>query len=191
MRDNSPPDAIFANGIGAWPGLALIRYSTSSVPDDPGSAAVSSRISKAPPAIPRSAIAAVTAVATITSVIGSAIRTEYHEKGGKPAHVRPPEVEFVDDRAGQPVGIQRAVGRRPSAAVGNSYVDCEMPRRTTAESGLRLGMIVHHTDAVREWAYDRQSPVGRLAKALDEAPGRGWIVVDLRVDSKQVFTFED
>ena len=83
------------------------------------------------------------------------------------------------------------IGRRPILAFGNSDGDYEMLRWTTAGSGLRLGLILHHTDADREWAYDRHSAVGRLSRALDEAPGRGWIVVDMRADWKRVFGFAE
>ncbi len=83
------------------------------------------------------------------------------------------------------MGIHRHIGRRPILAFGNSDGDYEMLRWTTAGDGRRLGLIVHHTDAAREWAYDRQSPVGRLSQALDEAPARGWIVVNMKADWKQ------
>ena len=88
------------------------------------------------------------------------------------------------------MGIQRHIGRRPIAAFGNSDGDYEMLRWTTAGPGRRLGLIVHHTDAEREWAYDRKSPVGRLTKALDEARERGWVVVDMKADWRCVFAFE-
>jgi phosphoserine phosphatase len=120
-------------------------------------------------------------------VIGSTIKVEYEVRDGRPTLVRLPEVEFVDDRAGKPVGIQRAIGRRPVAAFGNSDGDYEMLEWTTAGSGPRLGLIVHHTDAEREWAYDRDATVGRLARALDDAPRRGWIVVDMKRDWKVIY----
>lgn len=122
-------------------------------------------------------------------VIGSAIKVEYEERDGRPVLVRRPEIEFVDDRAGKPVGIQRAIGRRPLAAFGNSDGDYEMLRWTTSGPGPRLGLVVHHTDAAREWAYDRESPVGRLARALDEAPRHGWVVVDMKDDWKVIYPF--
>jgi phosphoserine phosphatase len=120
-------------------------------------------------------------------VIGSTIRTRYELRGGRPELIRLPEIEFIDDKAGKPEGIQRAVGRRPIAAFGNSDGDYEMLRWTTAGSGPRLGLIVHHTDAEREWAYDRHSPVGRLDRALDEAPSHGWVVADMKRDWKAIF----
>jgi phosphoserine phosphatase len=124
-------------------------------------------------------------------VIGSAIKVEYEVRDGKPALVRLPEIEFIDDKEGKPVGIQRAIGRRPIAVFGNSDGDYEMLRWATAGPGPRFGLIVHHTDAIREWAYDRESPVGRLVKALDEAPSRHWIVVDMKKDWRKVFAFDE
>jgi phosphoserine phosphatase len=123
-------------------------------------------------------------------VIGSAIKVEYEERDGRPSLNRRPEIEFIDDRAGKPVGIQRAIGRRPIAAFGNSDGDYEMLRWTTAGPGPRLGLIVHHTDAAREWAYDRDSPVGRLARALDDAPRHGWVVADMKEDWKVIYPFQ-
>jgi hypothetical protein len=120
-------------------------------------------------------------------VVGSMIKVKYDTKDGLPALIRLPEVEFVDDREGKPVGIHRAIGRRPIAAFGNSDGDYEMLCWTTSGPGPRLGLIVHHTDAVREWAYDRDSATGRLARALDEAPQRGWIVLDMKSDWKKIF----
>lgn len=123
-------------------------------------------------------------------VVGSLIKTRYELRDGQPVLVRLPEIEFVDDKAGKPEGIQRAIGRRPIAAFGNSDGDYEMLRWTTAGPGPRFGLIVHHTDAAREFAYDRHSFVGRLDRALDEAPERGWTVVDMKHDWKKVFRFE-
>ncbi|MDR3621236.1 MAG: HAD family hydrolase [Paludisphaera borealis] len=123
-------------------------------------------------------------------VVGSSVKVRYEEREGKPVLIRLPEVAFIDDRAGKPDGIYRAAGRRPIAAFGNSDGDYELLRWTTAGPGPRLGLIVHHTDADREWAYDRNSHSGRLAKALDEAPARGWLVVDMKNDWKTVFRFQ-
>lgn len=120
-------------------------------------------------------------------VIGSAIKLKYELRDDQPILMRLAEVDFIDDRAGKPVGIQKAIGRRPIAAFGNSDGDYEMLRWTTAAKGPRFGLLVHHTDATREYAYDRNSPVGRLDRALDEAPARGWIVVDMKDDWKVVF----
>ena len=123
-------------------------------------------------------------------VIGSSIRTKFELRGGVPALVRLPEVDFIDDKAGKPVGIHRHVGRRPIAAFGNSDGDLQMLQWTTAGEGPRLGAIVHHTDGEREWAYDRKSGVGRLDRALDEAGPKGWTVIDMKRDWRRVFAFE-
>jgi hypothetical protein len=96
-------------------------------------------------------------------------------------------VNFVDDKAGKPVGIQQHIERRPIAAFGNSDGDLQMLQWTTMARGIRLGLLVHHTDAEREYAYDRQSHVGRLDLALDEAPGRGWVVVSTKRDWARMF----
>lgn len=120
-------------------------------------------------------------------VVGSSIRTKYEVRDGKPVIARLPEVEFIDDKAGKPVGIQRFIGRRPVLAVGNSDGDFQMLEWTTAGPGPRLGLIVHHDDAVREWAYDRESGVGRLARGLDEGPRHGWVIVSMRDDWSAVF----
>jgi hypothetical protein len=120
-------------------------------------------------------------------VVGSSIMIQYELRDGVPVVLRLPEIDFIDDHAGKPVGIERFIGRRPIAAFGNSDGDYEMLRWTTAGPGPRLGMIVHHTDAVREWAYDRDSLVGRLDRALVEAPTYGWVVVDMKADWKKVF----
>lgn len=120
-------------------------------------------------------------------VVGSAIETRYESRDGKPVIARLPSIAFVDDGPGKPAGIQRHAGRRPVAAFGNSDGDFEMLEWTTSGPGPRLGVLVRHTDAEREWAYDRESSVGRLDRALDAAPGRGWVVVDVRRDWRTVF----
>lgn len=120
-------------------------------------------------------------------VIGSRIEMRYEIRGGVPVLVRLPEIDFVDDKAGKPVGIEHAIGRRPLVAVGNSDGDFEMLEWTTSGPGPRLGVLIHHTDADREWAYDRESQFGRLSRALDAAPGRGWIVVDMKRDWRRIF----
>jgi hypothetical protein len=111
-------------------------------------------------------------------------------RDGKPALVRLPEVDFVDDKAGKPVGIQKHVGRRPLAAFGNSDGDLQMLQWTAAGGGARLCLYVHHTDGEREWAYDRESSIGRLDKGLDEAAAHGWVVVDMKRDWRRVYPFE-
>jgi len=124
-------------------------------------------------------------------VIGSSIKTKYEVQGkgtaGKPVLVRLPELNFVNDKSGKPVGIQQHIGRRPIAAFGNSDGDFEMLEWTTRAPGARLGVIVHHDDAEREFAYDRKSHVGQLARGLDEAGARGWTVVSMKADWKRVF----
>jgi len=120
-------------------------------------------------------------------VIGSSIKTKFEQRDGKPVLVRLAEVNFVDDKDGKPVAIQQVIGRRPIAAFGNSDGDLQMLQWTAAGPGERFCLLVHHTDGEREWAYDRQSQVGRLDKALDEANARGWTVVDMKRDWKVVF----
>jgi phosphoserine phosphatase len=120
-------------------------------------------------------------------VIGSSIRTRYEVRNGQPVLVRLPEIDFIDDKAGKPVAIQKFIGKRPIAAFGNSDGDFEMLEWVTSATGPRLGLIVHHDDADREFAYDRASPVGRLDRALDEAPRRGWTVTSIKSDWKTVY----
>jgi hypothetical protein len=120
-------------------------------------------------------------------VIGSSIRTRYELRDGQPALVRSPEIDFIDDKAGKPVGINKHIGRRPILAFGNSDGDFEMLEWTTAGAGPRLGLLVHHDDAEREFAYDRKSSVGRLDRGLDEAGDRGWVVVSIRNDWRLVY----
>jgi hypothetical protein len=120
-------------------------------------------------------------------VIGSCIKTKYELRDNRPVIVRLPEVDFIDDKAGKPLGINRVIGRRPILAFGNSDGDYEMLRWTTSGSGPRLGLIVHHTDAKREWAYDRESHVGRLDRALTEAPEWKWVVVNMKDDWAVIF----
>jgi hypothetical protein len=120
-------------------------------------------------------------------VIGSSIKTKYEVRDGKPAIVRLPELNFIDDKEGKPVGIQQHIGRRPIAAFGNSDGDFQMLEWTTGSKGARFGLIVHHDDAAREWAYDRKSHIGKLDKGLDAAPSKGWTVVSMKDDWKKIF----
>ena len=120
-------------------------------------------------------------------VIGSSAVAEFQVKDGKPELVRMPKINFVNDKAGKPVGIYQHIGRRPILAFGNSDSDMQMIEYTTAGQGRRLGLFVHHTDADREYAYDRQSHVGTLDKALDQADANDWIIVDMKNDWKTVF----
>ena len=123
--------------------------------------------------------------------IGSSIKTKFQITDGKPELFRLPEVDFIDDKAGKPVGINQRIGRRPIAAFGNSDGDLEMLQWTTLSGGgRRFGLIVHHTDAEREYAYDRNSPFGRLDAALDAAAVNGWTVVDMKRDWNRVFKFQ-
>src|SRR5262245_27767093 len=123
-------------------------------------------------------------------VVGSSIKTKYEVRDGRPAIVRLPEIHSIDDGPGKPVSINLFIGRRPLMAFGNSDGDFEMLEWTTAGPGPRFGLIVHHTDAEREYAYDRGSYFGRLERALDEAPKRGWTVADMKRDWRKVFAFE-
>jgi phosphoserine phosphatase len=120
-------------------------------------------------------------------VLGSSQKTKFEIRDGKPVLVRLPEVHFFDDREGKPVGINHFIGRRPVAAFGNSDGDLAMLQWTAAGEGARLMLLVHHTDAEREFAYDRQAASGRLDRALDEARQRGWVVVDMKSDWKTVY----
>jgi phosphoserine phosphatase len=122
-------------------------------------------------------------------VVGSSIKTRFEMRDGRPVLFRLPEINFIDDKAGKPVGINEHIGRRPIAAFGNSDGDLEMLQWTTMSAGVRLGLIVHHTDAEREYAYDRHSHVGKLDKALDAAAANKWTVVDMKRDWKRVFAF--
>jgi phosphoserine phosphatase len=120
-------------------------------------------------------------------VVGSSIKTKFEIRDGKPVLVRLPELNFIDDKTGKPIGINQHIGRRPIMAFGNSDGDFEMLEYTTAGTGPRFGLIVHHTDAEREYAYDRKSPLARLDRGLDEAPKRGWIVTSMKDDWKTIF----
>jgi phosphoglycolate phosphatase-like HAD superfamily hydrolase len=121
-------------------------------------------------------------------VIGTSIRTKFEVRDGKPVLVRLPEMDFFDDGDGKPVGIQMHIGRRPVAAFGNGDGDLQMLQWTDGGTGPRLCLFVHHTDAEREWAYDRKAAsFGRLDKGLDEAAAKGWTVVDMRKDWNMVF----
>jgi phosphoserine phosphatase len=120
-------------------------------------------------------------------VVGSSIVTKFQIKDGKPVLVRMPKIDFVNDKAGKPVGIYQHIGRRPILAFGNSDSDMQMIEYTMAGKGRRLGLFVHHTDGTREYAYDRKSHVGTLDKALDQAGAKGWIIVDMKTDWKAIF----
>ena len=123
-------------------------------------------------------------------VVGSSIKTEFVMRDGIPTLVRLPAVNFINDKAGKPVGINQFIGRRPIAVFGNSDGDLEMLQWTTSADGVRFGMLIHHTDAEREYAYDRQSRFGRLDVALDLATTSRWTVVDMKRDWKVIFPFQ-
>ncbi|MEZ4739843.1 MAG: hypothetical protein R2818_10955 [Flavobacteriales bacterium] len=106
---------------------------------------------------------------------------------GTPVLERLPELNFIDDKVGKPVGIHEHIGRRPVLAFGNSDGDFQMLEWTTSGAGPRFGGLIHHTDSVREWAYDRDSHIGRLDRGLEEASARGWVVVDMAKDWNTVY----
>lgn len=120
-------------------------------------------------------------------VVGSTGKLKFELRDGKPVIARESGIDFVNDVEGKPVGIQRHIGRRPIAAFGNSDGDQQMLEWTAAGSGPRLMLLVHHTDAEREVAYDRKSPIGKLDSALDEAKAKGWLVASMKDDWKSVF----
>lgn len=121
-------------------------------------------------------------------VIGSSIVTEFALRNGEPVLVRQPKVFFIDDKEGKAVGIQKFIGRRPIASFGNADADIPMLQWTLAGDGRRLGMLVHHTDAAREFAYDRKSIVGSLANGIDNARKGGWHLIDKKIDWNLVFS---
>jgi len=120
-------------------------------------------------------------------VVGSSGKLKFEMRDGSPVRVKLPEVELIDDGPGKPAGIQSHIGRRPVAAFGNSDGDLQMLQWTTAGSGARFALIVHHDDAEREWAYDHESHIGKLDKAWDEAKARGWTVVSMKDDWVTIF----
>ena len=123
-------------------------------------------------------------------VIGSSGQLKFELRDGKPVLIKLPAVDFINDKEGKPISIQKFIGRRPIAAFGNSDGDLQMLQWTAAGSGPSFCLYVHHDDSEREWAYDRQSSVGRLDKGLDEASVRGWTVVSMKRDWKRIFVFE-
>jgi hypothetical protein len=123
-------------------------------------------------------------------VIGSSFKTQLVMRDGAPVLMRLPAIDFINDKAGKPVGIYKFIGRRPIAAFGNSDGDLQMLQWTAAGQGARLMMLIHHTDNEREWAYDRQSHIGHLDKALEEAQRRGWAIVDMKKDWQVIYPFQ-
>lgn len=122
-------------------------------------------------------------------VVGSTIVTRFELRDGVPVLMREPKVDFIDDKDGKPVAINKFIGQRPVFAFGNSDGDLQMLQWTAATPGTHFVGLIHHTDAKREWAYDRKSNIGHLDKALDEAEAKGWTVVDMKRDWKRVFPF--
>jgi haloacid dehalogenase-like hydrolase len=117
-------------------------------------------------------------------VIGSTGKLKFELRDGKPVLIKLPALDFVDDKEGKPIAIHKYIGRRPIAAFGNSDGDLQMLQWTAADKGARLSVYIHHTDAAREWAYDRTSHIGKLDKGLDEASVKGWTVVDMKRTGK-------
>src|ERR1700710_2578457 len=122
-------------------------------------------------------------------VVGSSGKLAFEMRDSQPVLMKLPAANFIDDKTGKPVGIQMHIGRRPIAAFGNSDGDLQMLEWAKGGGGVRFALIVHHTDAVREWAYDRASSIGHLDKALDAAQAEGWTVVDMKNDWKTIFPF--
>jgi hypothetical protein len=124
-------------------------------------------------------------------VVGSSVKVKYDTMDGHPVLIKLPELNFIDDKEGKPVGIHQHIGKRPVFAAGNSDGDYAMLQWTTTAIGYpRIGLIVHHTDSVREWAYDRQSDIGKLEKALDDAEKFRWVIIDMKQDWKIIYPFE-
>jgi haloacid dehalogenase-like hydrolase len=123
-------------------------------------------------------------------VVGTTMKTQFETQNGGPVIMRLPQISFIDDGPGKPVGIETFIGQHPIAAFGNSDGDQQMLEWTAAGPGPHFMLLVHHTDAEREYAYDRTSSVGRLDKALDEANAKGWTVVSMKDDWKKIFAFQ-
>jgi haloacid dehalogenase-like hydrolase len=123
-------------------------------------------------------------------VIGSSGKLKFEMRDGIPALIKLQEIDLLNDSNEKPAAIQKHIGRRPIAAFGNSDGDLQMLQWTTAGSGLRFALLIHHNDEVREWAYDRNPSIGQLDKALDEAEAKGWTVVDMKNDWRRIFPFE-
>jgi hypothetical protein len=123
-------------------------------------------------------------------VIGSSIKTKYDYNDGNPVIRRLPELNFIDDKEGKPEGINQYIGKKPVFASGNSDGDLQMLRWTDSNTYNSFQLYLHHTDAGREWAYDRESSIGRLDKGLDEANEKAWTVIDMKNDWKVVYPFE-
>jgi hypothetical protein len=120
-------------------------------------------------------------------VVGSSVNVKYDTINGKAELIKLAEFNFNDDKLGKPVGIHQHIGKRPVFTAGNSDGDYAMLQYTSTQSGPHFGMIVHHTDSLREWAYDRGSSIGRLEKGLDDAQKYGWLIVDMKQDWKKIY----
>ena len=123
-------------------------------------------------------------------IIGSSIKTEFDYNNGNPVIRRLPELEFINDKEGKPVNINKIIGKKPILSASNSDGDLQMLQWTASGEGKRFMLYVHHTDSVREWAYDRNSHIGRLDKGLDEAAKNDWTVIDMKSDWKVIYPFE-
>ncbi|MEJ1240238.1 HAD family hydrolase [Chryseolinea sp. T2] len=123
-------------------------------------------------------------------VVGSSVKLKYDYNNGNPVLKRLPEIDLIDDKDGKPVGIQRYIGRKPVFAAGNSDGDLQMMRWSDANPLKNFQLYVHHTDSTREWAYDRKSHIGTFNEALDEANQKGWTLIDMAKDWKNVYPFE-
>ncbi|WP_170557203.1 HAD family hydrolase [Ruegeria atlantica] len=121
-------------------------------------------------------------------ILGTYMDTTYDSADGKPVITKADGIAFIDDKEGKPINIERTIGRRPILAGGNSDGDFAMLEWTTAGDGPRLGVLIHHTDAEREWAYDRESPIGKLVDGLDKGPEMGWVIVDMAQDWSRIYT---
>ncbi|WP_209833041.1 HAD family hydrolase [Ruegeria sp. HKCCE3926] len=121
-------------------------------------------------------------------VLGTYGNSTFEDVDGVPTVIKAPGIAFIDDKEGKPINIERTIGKRPILAGGNSDGDFAMLNWTTSGSRPRLGVLIHHTDAEREWAYDRESPIGRLVDGLDQGPDKGWIIVDMAKDWSRVYT---
>ncbi len=120
-------------------------------------------------------------------VIGSSGKVKFEIKDGNPVLIKLPEINFIDDKEGKPVGIHQYIGKKPVAAFGNSDGDLQMLQYTASNNLKSLCVYIHHTDSVREWAYDRNSHIGRLDKGIDEAVAKGWTVADMKTDWKNIY----
>jgi hypothetical protein len=123
-------------------------------------------------------------------VVGSTGKVHFELRDGRPVLRKLPEIDFIDDGPGKPAGIHKFIGRRPIMAFGNSDGDLQMLQWTSAGKGPRFGLLVRHTDGEREWVYDRESPLGKLNQALDEAAKAGWIVTDMKSEWKVIYPFQ-